>query len=237
MKLEIVIIEDQPAEAERLQNELNSWSSNKNIPISITKFFSGEEYFDTHTPHTAAVYFLDIQLEGMNGLEIAARLRQEDYHGHLIFLTAFREYVFKGYQVHALNYLLKPIQSSALIPCMDEIAETLMDNHYIFRDKQDTIQISYRDILAFSSNHHYVDILTTTGTFSQYTTLKSIIAYLPKEFIQTHRSYIVNMAHIHKLSGSTIVLSNHLTVQIGRQYLNNVRIAFSNYSVRLDSRS
>ena len=236
MKLEIIIIEDQPIEANRLHDELNFWSTNKNFPISIRKYSSGEEYFNTQKTHTASVYFLDIQLTGMNGLEIATRLRQEEYKGHLIFLTAFREYVFEGYQVHALNYLLKPIQRSALIPCMDEVAETLMGNNYIFRNKQEIIQIPYHEILAFSSNMHYVDILTLSGTFCQYTTLKSIIEYLPKEFIQTHRSYIVNMAHIHKLSGNTIVLSNHMTVQIGRQYLNNVRLSFSNYSVRLDNK-
>lgn len=234
MNLNIIIIEDQPEECERLKNELNNWSQEHTFQTTIFSYPSGEAYFSAHQEHTAHLFFLDIQLGGMNGLEIAQRLRAHGYKGEIIFLTAFREYVFEGYQVHALNYLLKPIQASALYPCMNEVANTFMGNSYIFRNKQEIIQIPYHDILVFTSNLHYVDILTFCGSFCQYTSLNNVLDYLPKEFIRTHRSYIVNMAHILKIVGNTITLSNNMTVQIGRQYLNNVRTAFSEYSLRFD---
>ena len=234
MNLNIVIVEDQDIEAQRLINELTLWSSSKNFSVSIKKYSSGEEYFLSSDTHTALVFFLDIQLPGINGLQVATRLRKEHFNGHIIFLTAFHEYVFEGYHVHALNYLLKPIESSALVPCMDEIAQSLIGNNYIFRNKQEIIQIPYQEILAFSRNYHYVDILTKSETFCQRTSLKNILTHLPKEFIQTHRCYIVNMTHIKKIVANTIELSNHLTVQIGRQYINSVRMAFANYSVRFD---
>lgn len=234
MKIKITIIEDCLIELNRLSNELEIWSKCSGIEIKLYTYSSGEEYFRRHQENDVSVFFLDIQLSGMSGMTFAKKLRESGYKGHLIFLTAFREYVFEGYQVHALNYLLKPITANLLKPCMDEIAKDLLGNTYVFRNKQEIVQIPYTDILVFTSNMHYVDILTSSKSFCQYTTLNNIIIYLPKEFIRCHRSYIVNMSHIYKIKGSTIVLSNNMKVPMGRSFLNQVQIQFSNYSFRFD---
>ncbi len=234
MRIDVVIIENQKEEMECLITELKSWSKEKGIEISISSFSSGEDYFKANQIHKASIYFLDIQLGGMNGVEIAKRLRTEEYKEDIIFLTAFKEYVFEGYQVRALNYLLKPIKKEDLFICMDEVASRFMGNNYFFRNKQEIIQIPYHKILAFSSSLHYVDILAESGSYCQYTSLTEVLNYLPKEFVRVHRSYIVNMRHIYKILGNTITLSNGLKMQIGRRYLNDVRAAFATYSFRFD---
>lgn len=234
MNINIVIIENESNELEHLEIELNKWSIDMSIPISISSYISGEDYFLSDRKHTADLYFLDIQLDGMNGMDIAKRLRSEYYTGEIIFLTSYREFVFEGYQVHALNYLLKPLDVCTLRLCLNEIADTLSKKYYIFRNKQEIIQIEYRNILLFSSYLHNVEILTDYGNFNQYATLNNIIAHLPKEFVRVHRSYIINMTHIHKISGNIITLSNHSEVPIGRKYLNSIRTAFSEYSTRFE---
>ena len=238
MKLTISILEDQPTEAERLKSLLNQWSLQTNCELEISEYCSGEDFFDKNSKTTYqsfSVFFLDIQMKEMNGLEVAKELRKEGYQGAVIFLTAFREYVFHGYEVHAMNYLLKPVKKKPLFLCLDEIAKDLSGNSYLYRNKQDIISIPYKDILCFSSSLHYIDILTVSDHFCQYATLNNIIEYLPQEFIRTHKSCIVNMAHIYKVSGSTIVLSNHMTTQIGRSYTKSVISAFTAYSTRFDS--
>lgn len=234
MKIKVTIIEDQPIEAERLKKELEAWSKDTSCSIEISEYASGEEFFTQVSVCNADVYFLDIQLGGITGIKIAKRLREKNFSGHIIFLTAFREYVFKGYEVHALNYLLKPITAKALVPCMNEISKDFSGNTYIFRMKQGIVQIPYKEILTFSSNLHYVDILTVNETFCQYTSLNSIIGYLPKEFVRTHKSYIVNMNHIYRITGNTITLSNNMHIQIGRSFYKDVSRAFSEYSTRLN---
>ena len=239
MKIGISILEDQPAEAEHLKSNLYQWSSQTNYELEISEYRSGEDFFkqnDRTAYHSFSVFFLDIQMHEMSGLDVAKKLRKEGYQGPIIFLTAFREYVFHGYEVHAMNYLLKPIKQEPLFLCLDEIAKNLSGSSYLYRNKQDIIRIPYRDILSFSSSLHYVDILTVSEHFCQYATLNNIIEYLPQEFIRTHKSCIVNMAHIYKISGSTIVLSNHMTTQIGRSYLKSVAAAFTAYSTRFDGR-
>lgn len=239
MKLTISILEDQPIEAEHLILILNKWSFQAKCELEISKYFSGEDFFDKNNPtayQAVSVFFLDIQMKEMNGLDVAKKLRKEGYNGPIIFLTAFREYVFYGYEVHAMNYLLKPVKEAPLFLCLDEITKDLCGNSYLYRNKQDIINIPYKDILSFSSSLHYIDILTVSEHFCQYTTLNKIIEYLPQEFIRTHKSYIVNMTHIYKMSGSTIVLSNHMTIPLGRSYIKSVISAFTAYSTRFDSR-
>lgn len=120
--------------------------------------------------------------------------------------------------------------------CLNEIVKDLYGNSYLYRNKQEIICIPYRETISFSSSMHYVDILTTSEHFCQYTTLNRIIEYLPREFIRVHRSYIVNMAHIYKISGTTIVLSNHMTIPIGRSYIKKAMESFTIYSMRFDDR-
>ena len=236
MIINITIIENESNELEQLTQALNTWSEEKSTLLSIATYTSGEEYFAANKLHSSDIFFLDIQLDEMNGIDIAKQLRKNGYNGEIIFLTSFREYVFDGYLVHALNFLLKPLETSKLYSCLDEIKESLMMSCYFFRIKQETIQIEYRDILAFSSTLHSIDILTCNEHFNQYASLSTILNCLPKQFIRVHRSHIVNMTHIHKISGNTITLSNHTTVPIGRQYLNDVRKSFTEYATRLDHR-
>lgn len=238
MKLTISILEDQQVEAEHLKSLLNKWSLHTNSELDFWEYSSGEEFFEKNNKTTYpsfSVFFLDIQMKEMNGLDVAKKLRKEGYQGPIIFLTAFREYVFHGYEVHAMNYLLKPVIEEPLFLCLDEIAKDLSGNSYLYRSKQDIISIPYKDILSFSSSLHYIDILTVFDHFCQYTTLNNILEYLPQEFIRIHKSCIVNMAHIYKVTGSTIVLSNHMTTQIGRSYMKSVIAAFTAYSTRFDT--
>lgn len=237
MAIRVSILEDQIIEAEYLKSNLYQWSTQNKCELKILEYQSGEEFFkqtDTKEYHLFSVFFLDIQMKGMNGLDVAKKLRKEGYKGAIIFLTAFREYVFHGYEVQAMNYLLKPVKWKQLFLCMDEIVRDLSGSSYLYRNKQEIVRIPYRDILSFSSSLHYIDIVTVSEHYCQYATLNNIIKYLPQEFIRTHRSCIVNMAHIYKISKSTIVLSNHMTTQIGRSYLKSVVAAFTAYSTRFD---
>ena len=230
----IVVIEDQSAELEKLSSALLLWKQQSTIAYSMEALSSGELYLEQeNTEDFQDLFFLDIQLPGMDGLAVARHLREVGYRGYIIFLTAFREYVFEGYNVHAFQFLLKPVNPDALCTCMNEIIKELSEASYIFQDKQNTIQIPYREILTFSSRLHYVDILTADNLFCQYTTLGKIMDNLPDYFIRCHRSHIINMQHIYKISRSSIYLSNNTHIAIGRSYLDMTRNAFLKYSERL----
>jgi len=237
--MKITILEDSMIEAEQLKNGIRKYGQQYDWDIEIDEYKSGEDYFannsDNHSIQSSA-FFLDIQMGQMDGIDVAKQLRASGYKGIIVFLTAFREYVFRGYEVRALNYLLKPLKESTLFLCLDEIAKELTNNTYIYRNKQEIVSIPYTDILTFSSRLHYVDILTVSGKcYEQMSSLNKIIVHLPSEFIRTHRSYIVNMAHIYRITSGTLELSNHLTTQISRSYSKDVISAFAKYTTRFDT--
>lgn len=236
MKIKITILENHSLELNHLKTQIETWSIKSNVEVELLTFLSGEQYFNSsiHSPESTNVFFLDIQLNTLTGLDVARQLRRDGYKGYIIFITAFREYVFHGYEVHALNYLLKPIQQKSLSLCLDEIAKNLTNKSYLYRNKHETICIPYHDILCFSSSLHYVDILTVSNDYHQFSTLKNVMTLLPPEFIQTHRSFIVNIAHIYKLSENTITLSNNMTVPVGRSFLKQVGDKLLDYSSRFD---
>lgn len=236
MKLVITIIEDTVAEQEYLSTILDDWSKKNSFEIEKRIFTSGEDYLRSTDllSESSDLFILDIQLKNKTGLEIAELLRKANYSGHIIFLTAFREYVFHGYKVHALNYLLKPVDKSTLFLCLDEIADTLIGRTYLYHNKQVSINIPYKNIMCFSSSLHNINILTTEGLYTQYASLNSIVPFLPHEFIRVHKSHVVNLSHIYKISGSVITLSNQMTVEIGPSYIKQVYSDFASYSSRFD---
>lgn len=238
MKMRITILEDSSIEANRLKSGIRKYGQQYDWEIEIDEYKSGEDYFASNSDSQSllsSAFFLDIQMGQMNGIDVAKRLRASGYNGIIVFLTAFREYVFRGYEVKALNYLLKPLKENTLFLCLDEIAKELSNNTYLYRNKQEIVSIPYTDILTFSSRLHYVDILTVSGTcYEQMSTLNKIIVHLPNEFIRTHRSYIVNMAHIYRITPGTIELSNHMTTPIARNCSKDVISAFAKYTTRFD---
>ncbi len=235
-ELTIYTIENSPIERKALSEALEEWSTIRRINLHIRNWISGEDYFNAvHTDENFRypdIYFLDIQLDGMSGIQIAEHLRVNGFHGVMIFVTAFREYVFDGYDVRAFDYLLKPIDKVRLHRCLDEISDTLIGEMYTFREKDQLYNIPLCEILSFTSISHYVDITTNDTVYRQYTSLGEILPKLTKSFIQVHRSHIVNMFHIQKIAKGTLYLTNNTTIKIGRQYSRNFTTAFSSYTER-----
>ena len=233
MNIEITIIEDNHAEKNNLLTALQNWELSHNAVFEIKHFCSGENYFNSNNVDTSHLYILDIQLPDMNGIEIAQQMRARGYNGTILFLSAFREYVFEGYEVRALNYLLKPVSQSALNKCLDDIQEQFKNDFFVFRVTDNYIQIPYNEIICFSVHNHNIDITTTKEVYSFRSSLKNILPFLPNTFVQCHRSSIVNMRHIFKLDGSTITLSNKTHLLIGRNYIDAFRHDYATFSMRL----
>ena len=233
----ITIIGNNKNELDILKKNIISWSIKSDADVETKAYTSGEEYFSKNSSNhdKSTAFFLDAQMDGMSGIDVARRLRAEKFKGFIVFVSAFEEYAIKGYDVRALKYLLKPIDESLLTACLDGIISELKTNSYMFKARFETVIVPYSNIIAFSSNSsHSIDILTDSERYSQYSSLNKILSSLPKEFVRVHRGHIINMAHIRKITSSAITLSNKMTVQVGRNYLSDFEKAFSDYSLRFE---
>lgn len=252
--MNILIVENNSVDLRQLLFLLEQWGQKERQSFEFRTFSSGESCIASGLFDWPDVCFLDIQLSantssiassitscnisgvtanGINGIETAKILRQRGYQKPILFLTAFREYVFDGYKVHALDYLLKPLSYETLASCMREIERMFRKDTYLFQNGSELIRLSYSDIISIHSAHHLVELTTPTSVYTQRTTLEDIQCHLPSEFVRCHRTCIVNMAHIVSFSHSEIRLSNMTKMNIGRTYLQNVIQKFSDYTQHL----
>ena len=235
MILHITILEDENTYARQLQILLEEWSRQHGIEISLRHFYQSEDFF-TEDYEEDELFFLDIDLKTSNGIDVAKKLRNDGFRGHIIFLTAFSEYVFDGYQVQALDYLLKPIDIRKLSRCMKPVMKDREESCYTYRTKSQIVRIPYHKITAFTSYKHYVDIITSppvspsdkngSACYRQKITLKALEQQLPKQFIRCHRTVIVNINKVMKLTNTDVILSDQSVYPVSESYLKRMREAF-----------
>lgn len=236
MKMNITVIENEITQLNMIEKLLYEWADTGNVDLFLHKYPSGEDFFEKSSSCDCPcnLYLLDIQLDGMNGIEIARKIKSVNPDSNIIFLTSFKEYVFEGYDVHAFNYLIKPVERKQLFHNLDEIRELVSQRSYTFTDQNSTVVIPMNDIMWFTVNRHYIDIHTSKGeSYCQIGNLRDIVQKLPSEFIQCHRSHIVNMAYIRSFSRSSILLENETSLPVGRSFYENFRSKFSAYVLRL----
>ncbi len=235
MLLNITILEDETVYAGQLQKLLAEWGQKNNIKISARHFSCGEDFMKK-TYDEEELFFLDIDLVTTSGIEIAKKLREDGFRGHIIFLTAFSEYVFDGYHVQALDYLLKPIDAGKLDNCMKPVLKDMEGSFLIWQTQSEMIKVPYNKIMAFTSYKHYVDIITqipasasdssTCKCYRRKITLKTLEQQLPKEFIRCHRTIIININKVMKLTRTEATLSDDSVYPVSESYLKDVREAF-----------
>lgn len=154
--------------------------------------------------------FLDIEMPEMTGLELLSNLTNPP---KVIIVSAYEQYALQGYEFDVVDYLLKPVSFDRFLKSVNRVHDLLQteqkeENEYIFvkSDKQFK-KILFKDILFIESMENYVVIQTTSSKEVVYTTLKQIYESLPQTvFLQTHRSYLVNMEQVTAIDGNQLTI-------------------------------
>lgn len=120
--LRCAIVEDSPRELEHLKECLARYSAERDIPLETTAFGDAASFLE-HYRADYDIVFMDIELPGINGMEAAHRLREIDRQVILIFVTNMAQFAVKGYEVDALDYIIKPAQYGPLSIKLDRAAQ------------------------------------------------------------------------------------------------------------------
>lgn len=228
MLIKCCIIENDISYATLLKKQLLVWSHTSNCNLDITISASHSIFFEKK-PDQFDVIFLDIMLNSeKNGLDIAKWIRKNNYKVDIIFLTSFSEYVFEGYPLQALDYLLKPASQEKINHCMNLIFSRFNDANFICQQRGVFYQIPYKNILYFSSNNHHVNIFCKETTYCISQTLRNTVKNLPAQFLPIHRTLIVNMNHVTSIIGKELLLDTNERLPISLSYLKAVQLWFIN---------
>lgn len=174
------------------------------------------------------VLLLDIDMPGMNGLELRRKLQQVPA---CIFMTAFPDYAVDGFELAALDFLVKPFSSGRFTKSMDRLREytdiryraellnhTLGADTIFIKDGHTQVKLQLHEIIYLEALKNYTGIITASRKYAVLTPMGSLIREKPfASFIRIHRSYAVQKHYIKKISPAE-VLVNNISLPVGRTY-------------------
>lgn len=235
--MNIVICDDEKYYQDAVINAIDNWTRIANYNnIRYQCFSSTEDLLEKweNGLHIDLI-FLDIQIPGeLSGMALAQKIRVSDQNITIVFITNYSNYVYEGYTVNALRYLRKPIQEQEVYSCL-ELAHrqfSLLQNSSILIETRDqSLVLRHADIIYIESQSHY---LTFCLTYNMRPVIRKklsqLLLHLPSElFVQCHRSYLVNLAHIRRFTSNIITMSNNQTLPVSSTFSSALHIAFVHY--------
>lgn len=175
--------------------------------------------------------FLDIQMPQLTGVEFLRSLSNPPL---AVFTTAYAEYAVEGFNLEALDYLLKPISFERFLKAANKaidkfkstqganVASDSGDDFFFVKSDKKMMKVYYRDILYIEGLKDYVIIRTETGRVITLQTMKSLVQKLPSDIFQRiHRSYILNLNKLKAIEGNMVELiekGQTKLIPIGKNY-------------------
>lgn len=227
-KIHCMIVDDEPiardiiaAHVEKIPS-LNLIASCKNV-VDATEVLRSQE---------VDLVFLDINMPEISGLSLAKTIQNKT---KVIFTTAYREYAIDGFDLHAVDYLLKPISFDRFLTAVhkffdvskgsqekQKVEEPSRNDYFFVRSERKMIKINFAEILYVESLSDYVKLHLQTRTIVTRETISNIETKLPVDrFLRTHRSFIVSIEHISSYTNEYVEVANK-AISISRSYKEQV---------------
>ena len=187
-----------------------------NTSVSLLEHIAADNRFD--------IYLLDIIMPEINGISLAQKIRTYDENASLIFLTSSSEFALEAFGVSAVQYILKPIDKKRLFPVLDKIIVSYIreDNDFILVSASDggRVKTLYSQIIMIEQAKRVMRFHLLGGEILESKMIrvpfKEAVSQLLKDnrFLHVHQSFVINMAHVKKLSSQSFVMKNGITIPI-----------------------
>ena len=213
--MNILIAEDEPHFAAQLQSYLQRFASENGLEIKMTIFTNGGELVDQYHPQWDLL-LLDVNMPGMDGISVAQCIRETDPSVAIMFITNLAQYAIRGYEVQAMDYILKPVNYYALSMKLKRVLGHLrresgrtlllpLDGDLM---RVPLARIRYVEVYDHSLRFHTTDgIVQTTGSRS-----------LPKleqelqgmDFARCHSSYLINLRYVDGMRDNAVQVAGEI---------------------------
>ena len=213
------IVEDAAFDRQVLQDCLREYGQETGTELQITEFTGGASFLERY-PEDLDLIFMDIMMDGMDGLTTARKLRRRDDKVLLVFVTSMVQYAVQGYSVDAMDFIVKPVTYTGLKLCMDRVVRRLNETAPVrlcFSNREGTHSVDAAEICYIESLEHKIVVHTVQEEIPSDMSLASaekMVKALP--FFRCHVSYLVNLRYVDRISGNDV-------------WVNGDRLAISRY--------
>ena len=234
MKLRTAIVEDQKPDAERLEQLLKKAFGEEEI--LCRRFVCGDDFLKEFPGEGYQVVFLDICMEGTNGIETARQLRAADPELLIVFVTSSPEYVWDAFPVHPFDYLLKPYKEEKIRQLTAELRRVLcrQEPELEVRIARQVVQLPLNKIYYATAQNHYVRVVTDDGECRATANFAQVQEQLQTqpEFLVCNRGVIINMSKVLRFEGDCIEMLDGTHLPVRQKDKNSLLAQFTQYQFR-----
>ncbi len=214
--MRLAIVEDDDKVRQQLQTYVLQYFQGRENDVGIRLFADGDEILEDYAADYDLI-FLDIQMKRLDGLATAERIRERDEDVYLVFITNLANYAIRGYAVHALDFILKPVNFLMLRQVLMSV-ERLLDQkpkRYITLPTDTGLtRLDVSQITYVETDGHAVSIYTEKGAYRLRQSMRGMEEMLGKYgFFRCNSCYLVNLRHVERVeNGGAIVGGQPLSI-------------------------
>ncbi len=227
--MKIAICDDEMIEIEDTKKKLEHVYDNLNLLIDC--YTDCRQFLKKTASIAYDLVILDIEMPQMLGIEAAKLIRAAGNDTAIVFLTSHLEYALKGYEVNALRYLTKPVDEKQLSEVISYlIGQRSKQKRILLKNGDDIVMAVVKDIIYLEAQNQDIRIVTSENEYSRRYNLRDYEEELSEYgFIRCHRSYLINLEHVSRISGKEIIMDNGHKVPLSRMKEKKVRQALFSF--------
>jgi DNA-binding LytR/AlgR family response regulator len=235
--IRVAICDDEPKTLQCLKEAVARYGKRKNLDLAVELFASARDLEAQIETRPFQIYILDMLMPQMNGIELGQSVRKADAQAVIIYLTSTMDFAYQAFGVFAQRYLLKPLKEPELYEAMDFAAANIHKLHMALNvNTSDGIQrVFYHEIEYVENAARALHIFATDG--------KEIVSRLlrrsfendmecllqSREFIQTHKSFIVNLNYVKLYSQGQITMRSGAQIPVSKSRQSETKRAYLQY--------
>lgn len=232
MSLKAAVCDDEKIFHKEISKLVRKYGTARNIEIYTDCYENGESLLLSENEYD--IIFLDYQMEGINGIETAEKLRGANNDSVIIFISAYPAAALNAFEVKTFRFLVKPVDESLLFKALDSYLKSIdYDNLLLLNTHEGNYKIKMSEIIYLESDGKYTIIRTQNKSFRVRMNLKQLEVKLPdSKFIRCGKSFVAGFAHISNHDNSEILFDNGEKASIGTRYATKFKAEFQNYIMR-----
>lgn len=214
--MHVAIVDDELLYVNQLKEYIARYERESGNKIKVSMFNDGDGIVHQYSSDYDLI-LMDVKMGLMDGMTAAEKIRQMDKEVIIIFITNMIQYAVHGYQVDAMDYLVKPVEYFAFSQRLDRAMERMKKkiSYYIYIPVEDGItKLDINDIFYLESQNHYMVYKTNNGEYISRGTMRELEKKLsPYGFFRSNKGYLVNMKHVeHIRDGCCVILDKLLPI-------------------------
>ena len=218
--MRIAICDDEESQRALIEKYLYEWAEAQGLALETVAFSDAEQFlFEWEEDKRYDLLILDIEMGAINGMDLAKKIREEDEDMPIVFITGYENYMAQGYEVSAMQYLLKPMYKDKLFVVLDKLQRVKkVEPKLPFQTEEGMIFVAPSDIWYVEATGHYSTLHTAEIRHLLRHSFSEMLKRLNGQdsFVQCHRSFLVNVQHVSAITKTELIMDNRVKIPISR---------------------